>query len=561
LPKYIEPTEGPLGSPHLLEQFPLVFNSGARPDNDFRSQHHGIEGLVQDTPEPIIEINLEDAEERGIGDGDLVEVRSPRGSVPFRARVTPDIMKGAVECNMGGGTPAGPKAWQEWNVNELTSLHNYDTISGFPVYKALLCDVVKVKGGAGKGRGDKGKTSDACEVDIKMERLQGKEIQRRVYLDNNATTQVADEVREAMLPHLGLEHGNPSSIHGLGRSAKEAVDNARRQVAKLLGTQPRRIVFTGSGSEADNLAIKGAAFALRDRGNHIITTTIEHPAILNTCRFLEGQGYIITYLEVDEFGYLHPEKLRDAMKAQTILVSMMMANNEVGTVLPIKELCAIAHEKGALFHTDAVQALGKIKVDVGELDVDMLSLSAHKLHGPKGIGALYIKKGLKVEPVVHGGGQEGGLRAGTESVPAIAGLGRAAELAMYALPEAEHIKEMRDRLEDGIRNLVPNAKLNGHSDKRLPNTLNLTLPGLRGESVVIAMDRYGIALSSGSACKSGSPEPTHVLIAMGKSVEEAHCSVRFSLSRYTTDDDIEQTLRALKEVLKDKEIVRLVPCK
>ena len=561
LPKYIEPTEGPLGSPQLLEQFPLVFNSGARPDNDFRSQHHGIEGLVQDTPEPIIEINSEDAGERGIGDGDLVEVRSPRGSVPFRARVTSDIMKGAVECNMGGGTPAGPKAWQEWNVNELTSLHNYDTISGFPVYKALLCDVVKVKAGAGKGRGDKGKTRDACEVDTQMERLSQKEIQGRVYLDNNATTQVAGEVREAMLPYLEMEHGNPSSIHGLGRSAREAVDNARRQVAKLLGTQPRRIVFTGSGSEADNLAIKGAAYALRDRGNHIITTTVEHPAVLNTCRFLEGQGFQVTYLEVDEFGYLHPEKLRDAITAQTILVSMMMANNETGTILPIKELCAIAHEKSALFHTDAVQAVGKIKVDVGELDVDMLSLSAHKLHGPKGIGALYIKKGLKLEPVVHGGGQESGLRAGTEGVPAIAGLGRATELAMYALSEAEHIKALRDRLEAGIRKLVPGAKLNGHPDNRLPNTLNLTLPGLRGESVVIGMDRYGIALSSGSACKSGSPEPTHVLIAMGKSVEEAHCSVRFSLSRYTTGEDIEQTLLALGEVLKDKEIVRLVPCK
>jgi cysteine desulfurase NifS len=364
-----------------------------------------------------------------------------------------------------------------------------------------------------------------------------------------------------MLPYLESEHGNPSSIHSAGRGAREAIDRARRQVAKLINAQPRRIIFTGGGSEADDLAIKGVAFALRSRGNHIITTTIEHPAVLNACRFLEKLDYRVTYLEVDEFGCLDAEKLEDAISDDTILVSIMMANNEVGTILPIRELAAIAHQRGVLFHTDAVQALGKVRVDVDELKVDMLSLSAHKFHGPKGVGGLYVKKGIALEPLVHGGKQESGLRAGTENVPAIVGLGKAAELAMLALPDLERIKVLRGRLEAGIRKLIPGVKLNGHPLNRLPNTLNLILPGLRGESIVIALDWHGIALSSGSACKSGSPEPTHVLIAMGRTAQEAHCSVRFSLSRYTTEDDIEQTVSALEQVLKTKDIVRLVPCK
>ncbi len=561
LPKYIEPTEGPLGSPGLAEQFPLVFNSGARPDNDFRSQHHGIEALVKDTPEPTVEINADDAEQRGLKSGDLVEVRTLRGSVPFRAQVTRNIVKGAIECNMGGGTPVGPKAWQAWNVNELTDIKNYDVISGFPVYKSLLCDVVKVE--SCPRRSLRGVTSEGqeCESGVPVMSTQSAKPKRRVYLDNNATTEIADEVREAMLPYLESEHGNPSSIHTSGRGAREAIDKARRQVAKLINTQPRRIVFTGGGSEADNLAIKGVAFALRNRGNHIITTTIEHPAVLNACQFLEKLGYRVTYLEVDEFGCLDAEKLEDAITDDTILVSIMMANNEVGTILPIKELATIAHERGVLFHTDAVQAVGKVKVDIDELKVDMLSLSAHKFHGPKGIGGLYLKKGIALEPLIHGGKQESGLRAGTENVPAIVGLGKAAELAIFALPDLEHVKVLRDRLEAGIRKLLPGVKLNGHPLSRLPNTLNLTLPGLRGESIVIALDWHGIALSSGSACKSGSPEPTHVLIAMGSTAQEAHCSVRFSLSRYSTEDDIEQTVSALEQVLKAKDIVRLAPCK
>jgi cysteine desulfurase NifS len=561
LPKYIEPTEGPLGSPKTAKRYPLVFNSGARPQTDFRSQHHGIEELVKDTPEPLVEINVEDAEERGIRSGDLVRVTTPRGSVPFRAKVTADIMKGAVECMFGGGTPVGPKAWQEWNVNELTDLNNYDKISGFPVYKALLCDVEKVEPGTEETRRAVVMESSACDSELSVSEILTPKSEKRIYLDNNATTQMADAVREAMIPYLSTAYGNPSSIHSMGQDAREAVEKARRQVAKLINAQPRRVVFTGGGSEADNLALKGVAFALRDSGNHIITTTIEHPAIISTCKFLGKLGYRITYLNVDENGWLDPERLRDAVTEGTSLVSIMMANNEVGTILPIKELCAITHERGVLFHTDAVQAVGKIKVDVQELDVDVLSISGHKFHGPKGIGALYVKKGIELEPLIHGGKQESGIRAGTENLPAIVGLGKAAELATYAPQDSDRIRALRDKLDEGIKNLMPDTKLNGHPEIRLPNTLNLTLPGLRGESIVIALDQHGVSLSSGSACKSGSPEPTYVLIAMGRTEQEAHCSVRFSLSRYTTEEDINDTVSALAQVLEEKNTVRLMPCK
>lgn len=342
---------------------------------------------------------------------------------------------------------------------------------------------------------------------------------------------------------------------------KKAIDKARRQVAKLVNAQPRRIIFTGGGSEANNLALKGIAFADNKKGNHIITTCIEHPSVLNTCRFLERKGYQITYLETDRDGWLDPGKLEAAITADTILVSIMTANNEVGTILPIKELCGIAHNKGALFHTDAIQAIGKIGVDAQDTDVDMLSISGHKFHGPKGIGALYVKKGVILEPLVHGGKQETGLRAGTENVAAIVGLGKAAELAICAIPASADITKLRDKLERSVKKLVPDAALNGHRQHRLPNTLNMTLPGLRGESIVIAMDQHGVYLSSASACKSGSPEPSHVLLAIGKTEREAHCSVRFSLSRETTEADIKNAVLALKSVLKEKDTVRLTPCK
>jgi cysteine desulfurase NifS len=562
LPKYVEPTEGPLGNPRLAAAYPLVFNSGARPHTDFRSQHHGIDGLVKDNPEPVVELNARDAERRGITTGDLVEVRTPRGAVPFRARVTDDIVAGAVECNMGGGTPVGPRAWREWNVNELTDLGNYDEISGFPVYKALLCDVVKVETGTARTRRTAGGDGQACGPVVLGSGRPGAAPARRIYLDNNATTAVADAVRDAMLPYLTTAHGNPSSIHGLGREAHDAMERARAHVAALVGARPRRILFTGGGSEADNLAIKGIAFARRDGGRHIVTSRIEHPAVLQACRFLERTGYEVTYLDADRDGLVGVDALRDALRDDTILVSLMMANNEVGTIEPIRELCAVARERGVVFHTDAVQAAGKIDVDVQELDVDLLSMSGHKLHGPKGVGALYVRKGVRLEPLVHGGKQEGGLRAGTENVPAIVGFGKAAELAGLAVRRRDDVAALRDRLERGIRELIPGAVLNGHPERRLPNTLNLTLPALRGESLVVALDQHGISLSSGSACKSGSPEPTHVLLAMGRSAEEAHCAVRFSLSHTTTADDVDETVAAVRVVLEEMETtVRFLPCK
>ncbi|MFQ5936354.1 MAG: IscS subfamily cysteine desulfurase [Acidiferrobacterales bacterium] len=562
LPKYTEPSEGPQGSPEVAQAFPLVFNSGARPHTDFRSQDHGIEGLVNDNPEPTVEISSADAGARGIETGDLAEVRTPRGAVPFRARVTNDIVEGAIECSMGGGTAVGPKAWREWNVNELTDLTNFDEISGFPVYKALLCDVVKIEQASETSRRTAATPATGCGRHLGVSGTAKRPPERRIYLDNNATTRVSDEVREAMAAYLGRAHGNPSSIHGAGREARDAIEQARRQVAGLINARARRIIFTGGGSEADNLALKGVASAQRDKGNHIITTRIEHPAVLGACAFLERLGYEVTYLDVDEDGWLAPGKLSEAIRDGTILVSVMMANNEVGTILPIKELCAVAHASGILFHTDAVQALAKIKVDVEELGVDLLSLSGHKFHAPKGIGALYVKKGVVLEPLIHGGKQENGLRAGTENVPAIVGLGKAAELAVHALRDGQQMKALRDKLEAGIKKLVSGTRLNGHPEQRLPNTVNVTLPGLRGESLVVALDQHGIALSSGSACKSGSPEPTHVLMAMGMSEEQAHCALRFSLSHRTTEQDIDEAVAALAQVLEEMETtVRFLPCK
>ncbi len=561
LPKYTEPTEGPLGSPELAKQYPLVFNSGARPQTDFRSQHHGIKGLVEDNPEPTVELNREDAEERGVRSGDLVEVRTPRGAVPFRARVSEDIIRGAIECNMGGGTPVGPKAWQEWNVNELTDIDNYDEISGFPVFKSLLCDVVRLKEGTDAARRSAARETVA-RGPRRVQREPRKKTWKRIYLDNNATTHVADPVREAMLPYLDAAYGNPSSIHGVGRDARAAMETARRQVAKLINARPRRILFTGGGTESDNLALKGVAFAHRGKKSHIITSAVEHPAVIETCRFLEKTGYRVTYLDVDAHGLIDPRKLRRALSGETILVSIMLANNEVGTVEPIKELCAIAHDRGVLFHTDAVQAVGKIKVNVQDLDVDLLSISGHKFHAPKGVGALYVRKGVQLEPLIHGGNQEGKLRAGTENVASIVGLGEAADLALRSLKDCGKMQALRDALDAGVRKLIPEAALNGHPELRLPNTLNLTLPGLRGESVVVALDRRGVSLSSGSACKSGSPEPTHVLMAMGKTANEAHCSVRFSLSHGTTKQDIDDAIAALARVLEEMETtVRFLPCK
>jgi cysteine desulfurase NifS len=357
-------------------------------------------------------------------------------------------------------------------------------------------------------------------------------------------------------------YGNPSSIHREGAKSKDVIDHARRIVARQIHATAKRIVFTGCGSEANNLAVKGAAFAHWGLKNHIITSSIEHPAILNTCRWLEKIGFKITRLTVDDAGRVLPDDLKKAVTGQTFLVSIMLANNETGTIQPIRKLASIAGEKDVLFHTDAVQAIGKIPVDVEDLGVDLATLSAHKLHGPKGVGALYVRKGTALESLVHGGGQESGLRSGTENVLEIAGFGKAMEKVPHYLSEMDRVKILRDRLEEGIRTIVADYRMNGHRTGRLPNTLNVSLPGFRGESIVLEMDKLGVCFSSGSACHSGSPDPSHALLAMGLTEEEAHCALRFSLGVETQKEDIEHTLESLEQVIRHaKHRVRFVACK
>jgi cysteine desulfurase NifS len=561
LPVYTEPKEGPLARPDLAQRYPLVFNSGARIFADFRSQHHGVPGLQRKAPEPMVTLNTEDAEARDISSGDWVYLETSRGRLKYRAQVTDDIVPGAIEANMGGGGPLGTEAWRECNVNDLTDLANYDPISGFPVYKALLCEVVKAEGGGGSKLEPSVQESEA---DASGGAIEQQRPTRQVYLDNNATSNVHPEVLEAMLPFLQEQGGNPSSVHGRGTASRDAVESARRKVAQVLNCTARRVVFTSGGSEADNLAIKGVAFAFQDKGNHIITSSIEHPAVLNACRGLEAFGFETTVLEVDSDGRVDRRRLAEELRPETLLVSVMMANNEIGTLQPIAELVSLVHEHGALFHTDAVQALGKIPIDVRELDVDLLSLSAHKAHGPKGVGALYVKQGVSLSPLIDGGGQERELRSGTENVPGIVGFGRACDLAARWLNqrEPERIAALRDRLEAGIRDLVPGARLNGHATERLPNTLNLTLPEMRGESLVLFLDRHGVYFSSGSACKSGNPAPSHVLLSIGLTEEEAHCAVRLSLGVDNDEADIDYVLEALGEVIRESQnSVRFVSCR
>ncbi len=555
LPKYTEPKEGPLAQPELLKNYPLVFNSGGRVRTSFHTQHHGIEGLNKERPEPTVMLNDEDARERGIENGDRVIIRTQRGEVTMRAIVSDGIVKGAIDANHACGSPVGPEAWRNTNINDLTDLDNYDPISGFPVYKSLLCEVLKEENagerlvlGTGEMEGDEIAVKDNTPAET-------------IYLDNNATTALAPDVIEYM-QEVMTAYGNPSSIHREGKKSRKIIDEARRRVARQINCTAKRIVFTGSGSEADNLAIKGIAFANRDNKNHIITSSIEHPAVLDACRWLEGYGFDVTYLGVDGTGLVNPEDLEKATTDRTCLVSIMLANNETGTIQPIRELAAIARDKGILMHTDAVQAIGKIPVDVEELGVDLLTVSAHKLHGPKGVGALYIRKGIELENLIHGGGQEGGLRSGTENVIEIAGFGKAMDNVPQYLGSMDQIAMFRDRLEEGVSGIVKNARLNGHRTLRLPNTLNMTLPDLRGESVVLEMDRRGICFSSGSACHSGSPDPSHALLALGLSEEEVHCALRFSLGHDTTQEDIDRTLELLAEVVEhSKNIVRFVSCK
>ncbi|MDI6886504.1 MAG: cysteine desulfurase family protein [archaeon] len=381
-------------------------------------------------------------------------------------------------------------------------------------------------------------------------------------MDHNATTYIDPEVQQAMVDCIENCFGNPSSIYKEGRASKLAMDSARRSIAHLLNCTAKRIVFTGGGSEANNLVIKGLTFANWNGKNHIITASIEHSSVLEPCKWLEKSFFQITYLPVDRTGRVNPKDLEAAIRPETLLVSIMTANNETGTIQPVAELARIAKKHGVLFHTDATQAIGKIPIDVKELDVDFLTISGHKIYGPKGIGALYMKKGIALDPLIDGGKQEGGLRSGTENIIGVVGLGKACELARQHLSQMERVHQLRDRLEQGIKDLIPEARLNGHETERLPNTINMTLPGLRGESIVLALDQKGVSISSGSACHSGSPEPSHVLLAMGLSEEEAHCSVRISLGIRNTIEEIDRTLALLKEIIQEeKTIMRFALCR
>jgi|WetSurMetagenome_2_1015567.scaffolds.fasta_scaffold00076_10 cysteine desulfurase NifS len=558
LPVYTEPLESPLSRVELLNEFPLIFNSGSRVTTDFRSQHHGVPALYKERPEPTVTINTTDAAERGIGDGDLVILRTLRGQVRLRAFVTDDIAPGTIDANMGGGGPVGPKAWQECNINELTDLQRYDPISGFPVYKALLCDVVRVPDSAGPVKMDSGEyRSDS----LSHHRDSG-EKQPRIYMDHNATTPLAPEVYEVMAEVLKDHFGNPSAIYREGKEARSIIEGARRSVAQLLNCTARRIIFTSGGSESNNLALKGIAFGSRGGKDHIITSATEHPSVLEACKWLEDRGFSITVLPVDGTGAVDPQDLLRAITPKTCLVSVMTANNETGAIQSIVELAAIARERNVLFHTDAVQAAGRIPLDVEVLGIDFLSLSAHKLYGPKGAGILYVRNEPCPAPLIHGGKQERGLRAGTENVAAIAGFGKAAELAIKSLPAMQRVGKMRDSLQMKISEIIPDAHVNGNPARRLPNTLNMTLPGLRGESLVLVLDQQGFSLSSGSACRSGSPKPSHVLLAMGLSEEEAHCSVRLSLGPENTFEEIDRAAVLFEEALnRARNSVRFVPCR
>lgn len=372
-----------------------------------------------------------------------------------------------------------------------------------------------------------------------------------IYLDHAATTAIKEEVIKEMMPYLTEQYGNPSSLYNFGRKSKKAIENARMQVATSINSKKSEIYFTSGGTESDNLAIKGVARYYRNKGKHIITSRVEHHAVINTCKRLEKEGFEVTYLAVDKSGKISIEELKNAIRKDTILISIMMANNEIGTIQPIKEIGKIAREKGIIFHTDAVQAVGSLFIDVEDLGVDLLSISAHKFYGPKGVGALYIRKGTSIEELLDGGVQERGRRPGTENIPSIVGMGKAIEIATENLETYQKkMCYLRDETIAQILKRIPKAYLNGHAIDRLPGNVNMIFPSMEAESMILKLDQRGIAVSSGSACASGSLEPSHVLKAIGLSHEVAQCSLRFTFGEENTIKDVEDLVEALVDIIK-----------
>ena len=383
--------------------------------------------------------------------------------------------------------------------------------------------------------------------------------EERIYLDYAATTPLDPRVLEAMMPYMTEHFGNPNSIHSFGREARRAIDEAREKIAQLLNCQPSEIVFTSGGTESDNLALRGVAEAYRHKGNHIVTTAIEHHAVLRTCKALEDMGFFVTYLPVDEHGLVSPEQVAEAVSERTILISVMHANNEIGTIEPITEIVRVVKEKrpDTIVHTDAVQTVGHIPVDIQELGVDLLSFSAHKFYGPKGIGGLFVRKGVRLVPQITGGGQERNRRSGTENVAAIVGMAKALELAVEEMPtELPRLQALRDELITGVLSRIPETRLNGHPTLRLPHNANFSFRGIEGEALLLQLDLNGIAASSGSACSSGSLEPSHVLLALGLDYELAIGSLRITLGRFTTREHILRLLDLLPKVVEKLRALR-----
>ena len=371
-----------------------------------------------------------------------------------------------------------------------------------------------------------------------------------VYLDHSATTYVKREVLNAMIPYFNIEYGNPSSMYSIGRSAKRALEHARAQVSRALNAQQSEIIFTSCGSESDNLAIKGFAYANKNKGNHIITSKIEHPAVLNTCKRLEEKGYRVTYLNCDENGFIDRNQLKKEINKDTILISIMMANNEIGTIQDVKQIGRIAHDNGIVFHTDAVQGVGNIKIDVNEMNIDMLSLSAHKFYGPKGIGALYVRDGINIERIQDGGHQEMNRRAGTENVAEIVGLGKAIELASFNIEEYnKHLLDLRQYFISEIKGKVKDIKINGSLEKRLSGNINISFKGKESSEILLGLDKREICASGGSACSSGMNSPSHVLLAIGLNKEYINGTIRITLGEENTKQDIDYLIKSLEEIL------------